>query len=543
LTTSTRDETRRDRRRPILFALGPLVALAPAVAAVWAHEGFVTQDGPAHLYNAHVIAQSFDPASPFRDTFEVRRQPLPNWAGHLTLMTLLAVLSPRDADRAMTTLTLGTFAVSVAWLRWRVAGREGRLTASLLAAVLSLNLTWLLGFGSFLMGASVFPIALGVWWAGRDGGWSPRRASGLAVLTLLGYYCHLVSLGLTAVGLTVLETLTPARARQRLGRAATTALGLSPLVPFGLIYLGLMRRGGGGVVPEWKHLTDPLSPREWARQLTWVDPISLARKDYLPLVGTVARWHLALAPVLWVGAALAVGLGSCRQSGRGRLGWWVLGALLLVAGAAGPDSRGPSHGGYLQLRVVLLGVVALVPVLGFDWGGRVSRVATVGLLLVALSVQTAVVWDYAARSESTAGVILRAAPAVGYGRRIATRLTMARHPFRANPLLHADGALGVGTGNVVWSDYEARFYYFPVGFRPGLDRPDPAGLEWVALHDEPAEAAERTRRWASLLERHHDAIDVVLTWGDDPALDAANARWYRPVEVGAPVRVWVRPDD
>ena len=519
--------------------LALVVALGPAVAAVWWHPAFVTQDGPAHLYNAHNLAQSLDPASPFRDTFAVRWEPLPNWAGHLALAGLVATLPARMADRLMTTVTLVGFAIAVVWLRRRVAGESSPLVA-VLAALLALNVAWLLGFSGFLLGACLFPVTLGAWWSGRDAGWSARRAVALAGLSALGYFCHLVSLGLTVVGLVVLEALTPARPGSRRGRAATTAVGLLPLVPLGLVYLRLMRRGGG-ITPEWKHLRNPLSPGWWVTQLTWVDPISLARKDYLPIVGRVAEWQTVFAPVLWLGAALALAIAATFLTGggplrdRARRGWWALAALLLVGGAAGPDTLGPAHGEYLQLRVVLLGLVALVPVVRLDAAGRIGKASAL-VMVAALAVQSAVVWDYAATSERMAGSLFRAVELVGRDQRVATRLTGIATPFRSNPLMHADCGLGVGTGNVIWGDYETRFYYFPVQFRPNLDRPDAEELESIARSDQP----ERVGRWARLLEQHHRAIDAVLAWDTepDPALDAITRRWFPVVNALGPVRVF-----
>ena len=40
--------------------------------------------------------------------------------------------------------------------------------AALLAALLAMNITWLLGFTSFTLGACLFPITLGYWWPRRD---------------------------------------------------------------------------------------------------------------------------------------------------------------------------------------------------------------------------------------------------------------------------------------------------------------------------------------------------------------------------------------
>lgn len=520
--------------------LALVVALAPAVAAVWWHPGFATQDGPAHLYNAHVLLRSLGRSSPLDPTFEVRWVPLPNWAGHLTLAGLLTVLPPRAADRAMTTLTLVGLAAATLWLCGRVSGRPAGPAKAVVAALLGMNVTWLLGFGGFLLGAALFPLTLGVWWSGRDGGWSPRRALALGALGLLGYACHLVSLGLTVIGLVVLEVLTPARPGSRRGRAAATAAGLLPLVPLGIFYSLLMRRVGH-VAPEWHHLTSFLSVRAWAEQITWVDPITLARKDYLPLVATVAWWHRPLAPVVWLEVGLAAALVAAFLAGSGpqldpeRRGFWALAALLIVGGVLGPDALGAQHGDYLSQRVELLGLVALLSVVRFDGPGLPARVGTAAVV-VALIVQSALVWDYARLSERTAGALFRAAPLVGQDRRIATRLTDWATPFRANPLAHADCGLGVGTGNVVWSNYETRHYYFPVQFRPGLARPDSAELEWIARYDTP----DRPARWAALLDEHHASIDVVLGWNPDPALDPITARWFPRLETDGPVRVFSR---
>ena len=508
-----------------------IACLAMPAAAIWAVEGFVTQDGPAHLYNAGIIVQSFSPESPFREFFEVRRQPLPNWGGHLLTAVLVRALPPRSADRVMTTLTLVALPISLFWLRWRVSGREGLLIAAPLSALIGLNVTWLLGFNSFLLGASLFPITLNVWWSGRDRGFSTRRATGIAFWVSLGYFCHLISLGLTALGLIVLEAFTPSVRRR--GRFLTTLLGVAPLGPLGVIYLGLMRQEGGGLAPEWKHLESLLSLRSWITQLTWVDPVSLARKDYLPGFATLAPWHYTLAPAVWLGLAIALIVTPKVWRSTERRAWWVLGFALVLGGLLGPDSLGATHGEYLQQRVVLLGLAALVPVLPLDFKGWRQRAG--GLLVIgALAIQILTVWDYARWSDRSAGAILQAGEALGRGWRVATLLNDIKSPFRSNPLLHADCALGVGTGNVIWADYETRFYYFPVQFRKGLDRPDALAFEKVALSDDPV---ERRRLWSALIDKYADVFDRVIVWRTEPAIDADNAQRFTTIYNRLEVRI------
>ena len=92
-------------------------------------------------------------------------------------------------------------------------------------------------------------------------------------------------------------------------------------------------------------------------------------------------------------------------------------------------------------------------------------------IAVAVALQSAIVWDYALYSDATAGQIIRAGKLVGRNQRIVTLLVSSQGRFRANPLLHAENWLGVDTGNVVWNNYEALHYYFPVQFRPEIERP------------------------------------------------------------------------
>jgi hypothetical protein len=538
----------RERPWPGIVVL--VAALAPALAALAAVPWFVTQDGPAHLYNAEILARSFDPESSFQPTYRVSWDPLPNWAGHLVLAGLRSIVPARGANLAINALTLAGFAASVLWLRRAVAGPRGLGVAALLSALLGLNVAWLLGFTSFLLGACLFPLTLGVWWAGRRGlDW--RRVAMLSALLVLGYFGHLVSLGLTVVGLAVLALLTPTTRQGRegcrawAGRLLRTAVSTLPLIPLGLIYLHMTRRGGR-MSPVWGHLTDPLSARAWAAQLGWADPISIAAKSAPPFGAGPTRAAGLLAPVAWLLVALGLAVAATlraraadpdrNRAATERRGWAALAALLILGGLAGPDTLGVSHGHYLPQRIVLLGLVALVPALDLDLRRRAIQGSALALV-VALAIQSALVWDYALVSQRTAGTIVQARGAVGQGRRIATLLV--RHPgrFRANPLLHADCLLGLDTGNVIWSNYETRHYYFPVQFRTGFDRPDAAELERLALQDDPRDADARAEGWGRLLRRHHEAIDVLVVWGGEPRLDAINARWFRPVSEDGPLRI------
>ncbi len=528
-----------------------LAALAPALAAIWLSPAFSTQDGPAHLYNAQIIVESFDSSSPFRSFYEVKWQPLPNWAGPFTLSCLVAVFPPGIADRIMTTVTLVAFGASVLWLRRRVGGAGSTHAAALLSALMAMNAAWLLGFTSFLLGSCFFSITLGVWWKNRNR-LNARDLGGLAALLVLGYFCHLVSLGLTVIGLLTLawvaplddESAIPSRDRAR--RVARTAISLAPLVPLGLYYRALAARSGP-LRPLWHTLENPWSPAEWFDRLNWVDPITLAIKARLPLTSEVSRWYYVFAPIIWTALALlawwyarAFPLADRHSDRSGQSqshdsqtneaeanvvrpleqrGWLTLALLLALAGYFGPDSLGATHGDYLPQRVVLMGFVAFAAVFSLPldrWSGRISLAA----LIAAVVLQSLVVIDYASFCDRTAGQFIRARDIVGRNRRIATLLTTMRDQFRSNALLHADNLLGIGTHNIVWNNYETLHYYFPVQFRAEVSRPIPSALESISIRDDPAEAESRLEDWMKLVKSHAESIDEIVIWKRDPRLEA-----------------------
>ena len=508
--------------------------LAPAIVAVWASAAFVTQDGPAHLYNAQILVESSHANSPFAGIYAVRWSPLPNWLGHLMQMGLVATLPPLAADRVSTTLPLIGLAASTFWLKRRVSGRRGDLNAALFAVVAALNVCWLFGFTSFLLGACLFPLTLGVWWAGRDT-FGPGRAAALAGLVVVGYFAHVVSLGLTVVGLGILLIATPGPRRSR---TAWTTAAMTPLLVLLPLYRGQMRKGGP-IEPVWGQWRDLRSLDCWREQLGWVDPISLGRKGALPFLPWDSPWLGIATPAAVFLAAIVALLVRQRRFRAVHRGWALLAGILIFGGYVTPDTLGPAHGNYLPQRVVLLGLVSLAACIDFDASRRTGKIA-LGLLAAAFAIQTLTVFDYARESSQRAAPFARARTEIGRGLRIGTLLIDTGGRFRANPLLHADALLGVGTGNVVWSNYETRYYYFPVQFREDLDRPSSETFEVIARMTDPKDAARRLRLWSALLDRHHSELDVLVLWGRNSELEAESARWFdrRPLVEEGRLRAW-----
>ncbi len=527
------------KREKLFAAITLLAVLAPSLCALAVVGDFHSQDGPAHLYNARILLDSRRADSPFRSAFEVRWQPLPNWAGHLLAMLVLTISPPRIADAILSAVTLLAVAAMFLALRLRVA-KAGLFPSALICGVLSINVLWLFGFTSFLLGACLFAGTLAFWWKRRND-FTARQCFFLSFLLILGYFCHPVSLGLTIVGLAILSVATPGPGRG-VHRSVSTLASLVPLVPLG-VYYRLVMRAGGGIEPVWGHWKRSLSPTSWWSQLGWIDPISLGSKAIAPFCSMPSRWLGIFAPAFWFLAGLAIAIGATlvrRQIRDERRGWLVLAIFLIVLGMIAPDTLGPNHGNYLPQRIVWLGLAALVPWLELDINSRAVRLAT-ALFAIALCLQTAFVWEYAKTSDRlTREFVREVEPWVGKDQKVGTLLIDIRGRFRSNPLLHADCLLGLDTGNIIWSDYETVHYYFPVHLLDANSSPPAHLFEKIAVMDDPADRARRARLWRDLLDSHHDQIEVIIVLGDDLALIEETTRWYRQVHREGPARVFRR---
>jgi hypothetical protein len=519
-------DSRNSRRRGlIVFAL----LATPALAAIWLVPYFVSQDGPLHLLNAHIALQLFKQPAAFDSLYAVQWQPLPYWAGHLFLTGLLSLVSERIADRTLLTLTSVGMASAVVWLRWRVAGWQGMMLVAPLAVTLSLNLLWLLGLYSFLLGACVMFVTLGGWWAWRDR-MGAAQALGLALLLMAGYLSHLVSLGLTAAALTVLALATPGVSLRRLG---WTAAGMLPLAPLAVMYHRLMQ-SSGEVQAAWYGMNSFLSPRAWINYARSVDfiqirsenvclPFSLHRTALFAYAGPSQIVQVVI-PILLIVTFFTMRDGQERE----RRGWLILALLLFALAFFGPDSFGDAHGSILRERILLIAMAASIPAMNLRAHRRVVNACGLALIIAA-ALQVAFVWDYALYSNRVVTDFMQAKPFVGTGQRVEAIQIDTGGPYRANPLHNLASALGIGTGNIVWNNYGPCLYYFPVRFadrdvsRRAMDLSN-AGVFRFKYYDE----SEHLIWYEKLLSETHGQIDALVVIGSHREVDRINAEWYGP---------------
>jgi hypothetical protein len=528
-----------------------VLALSPVLGILWASPVFITQDGPAHLYNAQILRWTADGREPaLREVYQVRQEPLPNWAGHALLLFLLeAGLAPLIADRIVVVATLAGTGAAVLALRRACNPGPPSAGAGLLSGILALNITWLFGFSSFLIGLMLGLGTISLAWSWRDRRevWRILTLSGLLIL---GYFCHLVSLGLTCLTILVF-TLRDGEIRWG-DRFRKLALLFAPLLPLA-VWHSMRMSGAGGLAPRWLMLEQGNLFRRIVSQLTWIDPLTLGQKSRVPLVGWQGLVGYLVTPVVLLGAAALVAVGNgwyWRKDYLGRERWLSLasgphlgrtGALFLAASLICPDTLAPAHGNYLPQRVALWGLalgVAGIPGVPL---GRISRQIVGGLLFLAWGMQVATVFEYARWCEREVSPFLALRDSVRPGDRIATLLIEVSGPFRSNPILHADNLLGCETPCVIWNDYEARHYYFPVTFRADRPHPDPFAIERMNLMDGPVFQSRRKELWRDWLENHGGASDALVTRGRNQELERITSGFFEQVLQIGRIIFWRKP--
>ena len=181
---------------PRLFALVTFLHLLPVILL----SPFVTLDGPAHLYNAHLIGELLTTQSTSAHAFfEFNSFPEPNWSGHLLLACLMFVVPALWAEKILLLLiilltVIGyrklilTIEPSAAWLSW-------------LVFPFVYNFTFLLGFFNFSLAMALLPFWMAWWMNNQSASKTPKTYVWVILFLLFLYFSHLVVFllaGLTA---------------------------------------------------------------------------------------------------------------------------------------------------------------------------------------------------------------------------------------------------------------------------------------------------------------------------------------------------------
>lgn len=224
---------------PFWFLLMALMHLLPVLMLT----PFVTLDGAAHLYNAHLIHQLMGDGADglISAYFSFNNFPEPNWSGHLILVVLMNFMSPLVAEKVF---LLAVLLSTLYGYRHLILKMEpSAVWVSWLLFPLLYNFPFLLGFYNFCLALALLPWLLLAWMNMRPLNRSLRSWSIFSFGLLMLYFSHPVVFLLFGIS-TGMMVLCCAETRGEL--FTQSKLLVLPMLPGLLLFTAYMTENGWG---------------------------------------------------------------------------------------------------------------------------------------------------------------------------------------------------------------------------------------------------------------------------------------------------------
>jgi hypothetical protein len=477
------------------YVLTTAIALVP----IWTASVFPSQDGGAHLYNAHVLASlAWGEAAHYSDIYALNFTALANWADHLLLALLTLLLSPATAERVLVSAYVLAFAAAARYAAESI--RPGNGWVAHLALPLIFTFSVHMGFYNFILVFPLYFLLIGYYWRHRDG--HHRRA--LAVVLLALYVLHPLGWLFGVLSLTTI-VIASARDGHAHGHTSprTTARRLLDIwlaaAPGAILLLVLV--GNEPIeAAEWQSFPALLRHLYFGGPLWTFSPVDTAfgaALFALFVLVTIAAWR-----------------SSSTDAARNALAWATGAylALLIIL---------PSQWKSLGLITERVGTFAfftwVLALAGQSYGRRVRTVTIAGAQVLALLLIGR--WTMTVASlDSYVDEYLSVASHIAPSRRVLELnfATRGRGPDGARlshpvaPFSHTIGLIGAERDAVILNDYEALTAVFPLKLRSDAA----ADSLRSTLHDPP------DFRMADLDQFERATcrpIDYVVIWQANPA--------------------------
>ncbi|MFN3342208.1 MAG: hypothetical protein ACK40M_05895 [Flavobacteriales bacterium] len=150
---------------------------------------FVTIDGPAHVYNAELIAGKLFGSNPLVDSYySWNNDFVPNWLGHFLLLVFKLFLSGSTAEKLLLSLYLLGIVFSLRYLIQSFNPANGLL--ALLSIPFVFNTFLYYGFYNFCL-SLIFIFWISGFVVRNIEKWTLKRCFQLSILLLLSFFAHL----------------------------------------------------------------------------------------------------------------------------------------------------------------------------------------------------------------------------------------------------------------------------------------------------------------------------------------------------------------
>ena len=239
-------------RRLSIQQIVVIVLLIVHILPVWLFKYACTQDGPAHVHNAHVLKVYHNHENYIlREVYEHNPTLFPNWTSHAVMSALMYVFPPLICEKIFFSLCIGLLPLSLLYLLNGV--QKGKTLFCLVGFIFAYNYLLHMGFYNFALSVSLFFFALGYWWRCEDK-LNPKTLAITYVWLIVVYLTHFQSYALLTVSLTVFgvflyiyDALDSPRVRLT-AQLNSIFLFLGTMLPAYIILLTyyLVKREGGG---------------------------------------------------------------------------------------------------------------------------------------------------------------------------------------------------------------------------------------------------------------------------------------------------------
>ncbi len=501
---------------------------------IWSVEYFINQDGSAHLYSSFLMLELLK-GNPFvSEIYAFNSISVPNSSGHWLMVLLLNFFSSFIVTKIIVTLTFAVFIASVGWLRLKTVGNEGLKTSLLIGAAIGFNWLWFVGFYNFLIGVCCFVFTVGLFFSWREK-MNLWRTIILSIVFLLVYFSHIVSFAILAGSVLILAFSASKPNTKR--NFISVLAALLPILPLVIIYKSVSV-SGGGFIPNWRNLENPLSLVSWFSQIRTADPFILISRKSFPFVAENSKYFAVFTPLLWILAALfslatATFIAGDKSNlySKTNLIFAFLFVSCVLAAMFAPDDFGLNNGSVLRERLLLCGLIFFIPLFRAENSGYLKKFALICLLFVVIF-QTAALWEYSLQTNAQAKEFLSAQSVISSDDRLASVVLVEDGlRFHSLPMTQLSNYLGIEKKAIVQDNYEIGHYLFPIVAKNSIDKQFIFELTQhnaFSLNNPGQNFDEKLSKLDSCLADNNPKIKTLLVWGKNARVETVLSKWFEP---------------
>jgi len=511
-----------------LWLLGFGLVLLLYILPIWVFKYFPAQDGPCHIYNSFILKHYNDPNYRFSEFYEINKKLVPNWTSHAFMMLLMYLVPPLIAEKILLTVYVILMAVGMLYLL-NAAGKD-RAPLIFIGFPFIYNYLFLMGFYNFALSTALFVISIG-YWLKHFLTFNVKNTVILAVLLIILYFCHAVSLVLALLSIGVMailslvsfsneeESVTSVRKflhRIRWKQVLLSLLSMLPVIALLLYYTK------GNTASD---------PGAWQLKQLWQYFIRNESLVYY------SQKQIIFGKIV-TGAFVCLFFYTLIRDHFFTKKWkfgfriekkdffLILCIAFFIIYLKAPD--GMSGGGFIKTRMSLFPFLIIIPWLSWDMP-KIAK-GVIGSALMILAVAYIAHASYYHKMQSDDMKIYTSGYDVVEKNKVVMPLAFnnAGRSYRIGMFLHSVGHYGYATGCIELDNYEATTDYFPTFFKPNLHRPDTGIIEGSPGEVDFAEYA--------------NDIDYIITWalasGSD--VEAKIKKHYSLIKHNGDLKIFVR---